>query len=129
MGRNRTDIAGDSDFPHDGDIACDSDVFRALVGTPSPSRPAERERNGRILVRITPALHELLAKAASQQGVSLNAYIAETLARRAGVVEARHEFERWLAKALGRPLAWRRLAGLGAPLGGPFPRGEKERKG
>jgi hypothetical protein len=124
MGGNLTDIAGDSDSLQDGDIGCDSSLFSALAGTPDRWRRLEPRRNGRILLRITPALHDLLARAAEQQGVSLNAYIAEVLARRAGVLEGRHEFERWLARALGRPMAWRRLAGLG-----PAPRGQAGRKG
>jgi RNA polymerase sigma-B factor len=47
---------------------------------PEPPRPKEPGRNGRLLLRVPRTLHGDLADAAEREGVSLNTYIAGTLA-------------------------------------------------
>jgi hypothetical protein len=53
------------------------------MATTAPARPAtpkdDNRHSGKLLLRMPPALHGELAKAAEREGTSLNAYITQTL--------------------------------------------------
>jgi RNA polymerase sigma-B factor len=80
------------------------------TSTPPPSPPVlearaprQEARSGRLLVRMTPALHDELARAADRERVSLNQYVTNVLS--AAVDEKRpetapHQTPRWLRTAI-----------------------------
>src|SRR5436305_10303441 len=77
---------------------------------PGPTGSAARRRagthSGRLLLRMPESLHADLAKAADRAGVSLNAYINETLTRTVG---GRRDASRPVPKGGNRRLAERLL--------------------
>ena len=54
------------------------------LGNKMPVPLVSRKYSGKIIVRMPPTLHEVLAKLAENEGVSFNQYMISTLARCAG---------------------------------------------
>ncbi len=51
---------------------------------PIPSPASDGRYSGKMLVRTSPRLHRLIARAAEREGVSMNQWVVETLATAAG---------------------------------------------
>jgi predicted HicB family RNase H-like nuclease len=49
-------------------------------GEPAPEAIADRDFNGKVLLRVTPARHRAIALRAAEQGVSMNRYLNDVLA-------------------------------------------------
>jgi len=56
----------------------------AELGNKMPVPLASRKYSGKIIVRMPPALHEILTKLAEDEGISFNQYMVSSLARCAG---------------------------------------------
>lgn len=61
--------------------------------------PTKNGYKGKIMVRVPPYLHEKLAKAAEDQGVSMNALIASCLAEAVSKLAADRRIKRIQSKA------------------------------
>ena len=90
-----------------------------LRAQPSPSAVEEAGRarptapSGRLLLRMTPGLHGELARAAEQQGTSLNGYIIACLTRSVGWTDDGTEPEASAPNGpAGRQLTWLLVANV-----------------
>jgi len=75
-------LADDEREAFDGIRRLTADVVRDLEsgGEPVPTAIADREFNGRVLLRVTPARHRAFTLRAAEQGVSMNRYLNDILA-------------------------------------------------
>lgn len=70
-------------------------------GKPIPEPEEEiDEYSGRFVVRISPTLHKALAEGAKKNGVSMNHYTSELLAKRCSHVESLEKFNSELLEAI-----------------------------
>jgi predicted HicB family RNase H-like nuclease len=73
-------------------------------GEEVPEPFSDRSYSGRFMVRVLPEVHRGLAIRAAEQGVSLNRFIATTLAERVGAIEAKATTHATVV--LSNPLGW-----------------------